>query len=91
MLILNYYINKDNLKLNRDTQEIYNLSEKIKYKSREEYENGIWTFIENNNLDTIGISDIKSGYKISYPISNAFDFLKNDSNNCNIYTCNKIC
>lgn len=72
MLILNYFINKDKLLLNNNAREIYNVLEKLKHKSKEEYENGIWNFIENNNLHKIGISNNNNRYKTSYPISNVF-------------------
>lgn len=74
MLILNYYINNDKLILNNYAKEIYDISKKLKNKNREEYEEGIWIFIENNNWDIIGISENNNGYKISYPISNVFKF-----------------
>ena len=48
--------------------------------NRDNLDKGFWNIINDLNLDTIGISEPKNGYKTSYCISNIFNWYKNDEN-----------
>ena len=43
---------------------------------------GFWSIINDFNLDSIGRSDEKNGYKDSFPVSNIFSWYRNDENYC---------
>ena len=39
---------------------------------------GFWNIIIDNNLDTIGITYKNNGFKSEYPVSNIFNWYKNE-------------
>lgn len=73
-LIFNHYIIKDKLQLNNQANDIFNLAQKFKNINSIDYDNGIWNFIKNNNIDKFGILDKKMDIKQEYPISNVLEF-----------------
>lgn len=62
------------------SKEIKKIGEKLNTMNRDILNKTFWNIINDLNLDIIGISENKNGYKTSYPIPNIFNWYKNDEN-----------
>ena len=90
--VFNPYIDKNDIKLNHESSKSLKKVGDILLKlNKDELDDGFWEIMENYNLDSIGISSKENGYKNLFPISNIFNWIKNEDLFCIKYKENTIC
>lgn len=75
---INNYINKHKINKTGNLKIFYNIGEFLLNLKNEELDIGFWEIINKYNLDKCGFLDKINGYKEMYPISDIFNFLKNE-------------
>ena len=90
--VFNVYINKFDIKLiNEESKTLKQIGELLLKLNKDELDKGFWEIIEYYNLDTIGITSNEFGYKNLFPVSNIFNWLKNEDLFCINYDETTIC